>query len=565
MKNHIKTIAVFLFIIFILPVCNKKEPGTNPLVLYLLLQALTNRGSSVTVTGTINYEHIPVDTSTKTLNTSGKTERPARGITVSLLDSSSKTVASTTTDSSGKYTISNATVSTSTFTIVAVAEMVKTTSPTYSFKVMNTVTSGSVGSTYAVSSSSTTTSNCTSSCTVNVTALDSNRGSGPFSILDVVYIATQKVLTADSTAVFPPLNIKWTSTSTTGTFYTNVTSTCGSGVSNCIVLLGNRSSDSDEFDRHVIAHEFTHYLESALSRSDSIGGFHSSNDTLEPRIAYGEGLGNAMGAIFLDDPLYTDTTSSGGFNINMETGTHTNVGFYSEASVQSVIWDLYDSVSDTKNSQTDNLNYSFTKIWNAVVALKSITSITYIHEFIVALKSANTSDSTAINNVLTMESIASSEGGEGDVSKTAVSTNAHTCDGSTAAYPYNPIIESPGGTTGTVINGVTVSGSQACGKTSSASNKLFGSKFYKVSPSNSGTMTVTATDTGNSTTEDPDVYIYQQGTSVKICNSSISESCSTSVTGGKVYIIEIRTYSCVGQTGCSNAKQENFTITITLP
>jgi hypothetical protein len=78
-------------------------------------------------------------------------------------------------------------------------------------------------------------------------------------------------------------------------------------------------------------------------------------------------------------------------------------------------------------------------------------------------------------------------------------------------------------------------------------------------------MTVTATDTGTSTTEDPDVYIFQRGTTVKICNAVGSDTCTTAVTAGTVYIVEIRTFSCVGQTGCGNAKAETSTITITLP
>ena len=73
---------------------------------------------------------------------------------------------------------------------------------------------------------------------------------------------------------------------------------------------------------------------------------------------------------------------------------------------------MYDNISDAKNAQTDNLNYSFTKIWNAVLALRTITGITYIHEFIVALKAANAGDTAAINNILTMESIAATEGAE---------------------------------------------------------------------------------------------------------------------------------------------------------
>jgi hypothetical protein len=564
MKKTIKLTSAILGILFTIATCQpKKNSGIDPLI-FLLIQGIVSGGSTINVSGVIKYEHIPVNTGTSTLNTAGKTERPARKITVKLLDNNSRTVTSVSTDETGAYTITGATVTTSTFTIVAAAEMVKTTTPTYSFKVVDTVTT-SIGSTYAVSSASTQTSTCTSSCTINVTALDSNRGNGPFSILDVVYTAVTKVLGADANTTFPGLNIKWTSTSTTGSFFTTSSSTCGSGVTNCIVLLGNRSADSDEFDRHVIAHEFTHYLESALSRSDSIGGSHSTNDTLEPRIAYGEGLGNAMGAIFLDNSLYTDTTASGGFNINMETGTHTNVGFFAEASVHSVIWDLYDSVSDTKNSQSDSLSYPFSKIWAAVIALKSINSITYIHEFISALKTANASDTTAINNILTMESIAASEGAEGNVSKTSVGTsNTHTCDGSTAPYPYNPIIEVPGATTGNVVSAVAITGSQNCGIASYANNKLFGSKFYKVSPSNSGTMTVTAID-GAVGSEDPDVYITQLGVAVKTCNINISESCATSVTAGKVYIVEIRTYSPCAVSACATGNRENATITIALP
>ncbi|HNK55502.1 MAG TPA: hypothetical protein PLL86_04720 [Leptospiraceae bacterium] len=111
---------------------------------------------------------------------------------------------------------------------------------------------------------------------------------------------------------------------------------------------------------------------------------------------------------------------------------------------------------------------------------------------------------------------------------------------------------------------MSISGSQNCGITSYANNKLFGSKFYRVTPANSGTMTVIATD-GGGTTEDPDVYIFQQGTSVKTCNQGISENCQTTVTAGKVYIIEIRTYSTCAVTACGTGNTNSATITITLP
>ena len=106
MKTYIKTIVIFLLLSFILPTCSsKKSEGINPIILFLLLQNLGIRvGSStgtgtgtgvgtgtgtgsvssgvVNVSGTINYENVPVNTATNTLNTSAITNRPARGVVV---------------------------------------------------------------------------------------------------------------------------------------------------------------------------------------------------------------------------------------------------------------------------------------------------------------------------------------------------------------------------------------------------------------------------------------------------------------------------------------------------
>ena len=46
-----------------------------------------------------------------------------------------------------------------------------------------------------------------------------------------------------------------------------------------IYVLGWQNVDTDEYDAHVIAHEFQHYLEDALSRSDSPGGSHAINES----------------------------------------------------------------------------------------------------------------------------------------------------------------------------------------------------------------------------------------------------------------------------------------------
>ena len=37
---------------------------------------------------------------------------------------------------------------------------------------------------------------------------------------------------------------------------------------------GQQNSDTDEYDRHVVVHEWFHYFEDHFSRSDSMGGVH---------------------------------------------------------------------------------------------------------------------------------------------------------------------------------------------------------------------------------------------------------------------------------------------------
>jgi hypothetical protein len=54
-------------------------------------------------------------------------------------------------------------------------------------------------------------------------------------------------------------------------------------------LLGKEDVDTDEFDTHVVVHEWGHYFESAVSRSDSPGGNHALGDLLDARLAFGEG------------------------------------------------------------------------------------------------------------------------------------------------------------------------------------------------------------------------------------------------------------------------------------
>jgi hypothetical protein len=66
---------------------------------------------------------------------------------------------------------------------------------------------------------------------------------------------------------------------------------------NEIYVLGKALVDTDEFDSHVIVHEWGHYFDANLARSDSPGGRHGPGDVLDPRIAFGEAWGNAVASM----------------------------------------------------------------------------------------------------------------------------------------------------------------------------------------------------------------------------------------------------------------------------
>src|SRR5690606_9135756 len=161
--------------------------------------------------------------------------------------------------------------------------------------------------------------------------------------------------------VFPPLVLHWSPSNVPSRGEDNVpdfdsgeigTSLYRNGVG--IFLLGAEDSDTDEYDRHVIAHEWAHFLEHSLARSDSIGGPHTWGDQLDMRTAFSEGLANALAAMVVGDALYVDVLGPGqaqGFAFDIEgpissRPLHANPhpGWFSEQSVHEIIYDLYDEI-----------------------------------------------------------------------------------------------------------------------------------------------------------------------------------------------------------------------------
>lgn len=180
------------------------------------------------------------------------------------------------------------------------------------------------------------------------------RAAAPFAILDTVFLAVQSFAQIDADIDFPELEIRWSPENKT-VIGNKVLGQIGTSAyfpeidDGTIYLLGEEGRDTDEYDPHVILHEWGHYFEHRMSRTDSLGGLHSLNDRLDPRVAFSEAWGNALSAILLKDPTYRDSSGShqsSGFSFDLEAGQYANPGWFSEASIGAIIYDIFDETSD---------------------------------------------------------------------------------------------------------------------------------------------------------------------------------------------------------------------------
>lgn len=215
---------------------------------------------------------------------------------------------------------------------------------------------------------------------------DSARAAGPFAILDTIYRAVEKVAAADSDADFPALTVYWSPQNVSGSGDDPIVGQIGTSHfipadrnnGPRLYLLGKQDNDTDEYDRHVIAHEFGHYLQSAFSRDDSIGGQHGAGDMLDLRVAFSEGWGNGWAGIALNNPVYTDTldaAQANGSQFDVSVGAESNPGWFSEDSIQKLFWDM-----SRKSS------IGFAAIWTTLkTGLTQSSALSSIHSFAFAM------------------------------------------------------------------------------------------------------------------------------------------------------------------------------------
>lgn len=524
----------------------------------------------VVISGRIEYERPLFNTTPgQGLNINAPVVMPARQVIVEAINPTTRAliVPPTVTDDDGNYSV---VVPLNTQMLISArAEIARVgTTPTWRFRVLNNTNGNALyvldGAAFDSGTASSTRDLRALTGWNGTSYVNADRSAAPFAILDSAYEAAQLIANADPTTAFPALELYWspqnrptvTAFCSTGgeigtTFYTQGASALEAG--NCtpsvalpagIYVLGDYASgngDTDEFDQHVIAHEFGHYVEDKFSRSDSIGGDHSGGDRLDMRLAFGEGWGNAYSAMTLDDPVYRDSFSGvdvdGGFNL--ETDSTTAEGWFSEASVGEILWDLFDPAND------DSLAMGFAPIYSVMTgAQRDTQALTSIFSFIAELRSDESGQAAAINALLAGESISNSD---------AFGDNETDADNSPTALPiYIPVtLNTP------LAQAVCTSA------TYGSSNKLGNRRYLRLQLNSAAVVTITATGAvgpvGSVAATDPDIYLFGGGLIDASLDVGSQEQLAQRPLAAGTYIIEVHDFDLDG----TNSVQRCMTVAVT--
>jgi hypothetical protein len=477
---------------------------------------------TVKISGKVTYDLVPSNSDHIGLDYLNITQEAVKGVQVDAIDSSNQSIASTTTDELGNYSFDlpvNSQVK-----IRVYAKLLKDGAPSWDVKVVDNTNSNAL---YVMEGALVSTGVSDSTRNLNASSgwggisYTSERTAAPFAIVDSVYSAMKRVLSADANTIFPPLVVNWSinNVATSGNPSLGQITTSFYSDSN-LYILGDEDSDTDEYDDHVVTHEWGHYYEDKFSRSDNIGGQHSGDDILDIRVAFGEGWGNAFSGMALDDPIYFDTlgvSQASGFYFDVESGTSTSNGWYSEGSIERILYDIYDQTDDG----SDTLSYGFGPIHQVFTGAEKITpAFTSIFTFITALKNENTADEGIIDAIVSSESI-------------ATITNIYGTDriNLLSDYPYHDL---------SVGTPVSIEISNIYG----SYNKLSNRKYVKFTIDSAGTYIIRVQQT-NGTSSDPDFYLFDTSPWSRIAVSEGTaagiEEKSLSLAAGE-YLLDISDY-----------------------
>ena len=475
----------------------------------------------ITISGKITYNRVNPKVNYLGLDYNNITEEDIRGATLSILTNSSAILGKTITSNAGTYSI----------TILRPANAIKIQVKAELKKASKynvTIVDNNKGKgMYAIESSSVVLPN-NSKIGINLNAPhdNTNRTSAPFAILDNIYASMQKIFStsAGSLLTLPPLKVNWSinNIAAQGAASNEIISSHYSADEGEIYILGKKSNDADEFDKHIIIHEWGHYFEHRFSRSDSIGGMHGINDKLDIRLAFGEGFGNALSAIVTGETNYFDSKAhpNKGFTFDIDNESLKSKGWWSEGSVHYILYTL-----------SKDLTNGFNKILNVMLKnQKETPAFTSIFSFIHNLKNNNSTDISNINTITYSQGLNSVI----DIYGAGQTNNG----GNSENLPIYKSITTNKSITTCIIqeNG-----------SSSTNNKLGMRRYLRFSPTkNEHSIIITTTSTSNNQTSKPRIFLYKTKSFSRIKNNLYAAEKDGQITvkyssyaTGQEYIIEL--------------------------
>jgi hypothetical protein len=486
-------------------------------------------GSTVTISGTVNFERVPFSsTLSNGLDFNNIQTQAVSSAEVQALGADDCIISTTVTSLAGDYSL---VVNSHQDTRIRVlAKTSHTGLPSWDFEVRDNTNNNAL---YALEGSLVN-SGATDSTRNLLAETGFNTGTGsytsarvaaPFAILDSIFDALQLVVATDPSVVMNSADIFWSENNSTA-FGALADGAIGSSFysNQAIYILGQENNDTDEFDTHVLIHEWGHYFEDNLSRSDSIGGVHNLSSKLDPRVAISEGFGNAFSGMVTNNPIYRDSFGNQqglDFQVDIETNATSNIGWFNEGSTQTILYDIYDSASDAN----DSVSLGFAAIYGAMtsVAYRTQSSLSSIFSLTHAIKTVNTGSAAAIDTIVASQGISliTDNFGSGEVND----------DGNVNNLPVYKLISD---------NGVAV---EVCSnKDNGEYNHLGNRQFMRLDIASSGTKTITVNRV-SALPADPDFIIYLNGALV---NFGLSDTNNTESISGNFnvdeYIIEVYDY-----------------------
>ena len=537
--------------------------------------AVSAAAAVVNISGKVQYEFVPPNANCNGLNLNAPQTRPIRAATVQLIDDATGDVLdSKVATDNGDYAFNNVAGNLDVRLRVR-AELKRGGAPSWDVEIRDNVdTSGSpppLGSRplYVIDSATFNTGGADLTRDLiattgwNGSSYTGTRAAAPFAILDAIYSGMQLVLTADATANFGPMDAFWsvnnTLTSPTNIDAGELPTSFYRGDIDSLFLLGDANTDTEEFDDHVSLHEWGHYFEDVFSRSDSIGGPHSGGQSIDARLAFGEGWATALAAMALNEPQYCDTGAAGtssGFGIDTENFNFGPQGWFNEMSVATFLYDLWDTAVD----ETDTGSIEFGPIFATMTGPQSSTNaFTTLFSFASELRPMlNTAQRTFVDSQLARENIDTTGIDIWGSSQDNIVTSPNQARDVLPLYTTLP-------TDGTVIN--------ICANSDYDSrrdgNKLAEYRYLRFTTTSAASYTVTiATTTPTPPTNDPpptppdeirdqsdpDMFIYRRGQIVAIGNGpdANSEVFTTQVLPADTYVADLQEWRYEDVDGASS-------------